>query len=535
MRTRKTNEAKLKKAPFGFILRGLTVCALTAAVGCASDKPTPRQRTETAKPPTQSTQTTTSKQEQNSPVDTNSTAPKDPNADVDKAHNGAPAEGLLGVAPVAPSEQNPTAQANSDGGVVAPDGVTSDTKPVAASPDAHDRSQPNNNDQNLLPAPPSVAVVPPRQTRLGAMFDTYLDQTKNLDEVERSAGDLVAEIFSEEEQIRPKIWEIQNLVKERYNSGQYNRESSEKVRILEAGLAEAAHNRDIYHIGRDAAIILGSSLALAVVGGYSDAGVVGRMVDYGKRGVEGVAGGIGATVKGTVSLFRPSTYKAAGERVEQYFASKFRPLTPRDRLLRNLERLGLDADEVAKIDGKILNVENMLDPQSLRKMKFYRTNMRSLKVSAVKSDDNIERFGYLIFRQSPARLSTSSKPTHYFQTDYMSEEEIKQLISKLYYGKDKREFVNYVSPDGTVTETRVLMDRFRDGITRARVAAANGVDSITQSVVTGFNMPRATQTFLLSNVLMGSGYALAMSQDRKFSDVYLESMIEAPVNESPTH
>lgn len=361
-------------------------------------------------------------------------------------------------------------------------------------------------------------------SRLAMLFTQLLDQAHRVDEIERLAGELVAEVYNEDDLIRPKVWELQNLIKERYEQNRYTPASSQKVKILEAGLAQAAMRRDLYKIGEDAAIILGSAIGLSVIRGYGLDREIGNWmnnaVDRAKRGAAGAR-------DAAASLLRPRTYREAGERVERWFAGTFRKLTPEERLMRNLEAMGLRKSELELVERNLLP-DNQADYARLINLKYSRTNMRNVGVAAVRpKKTTANRYGYLAFRQTSG--PALNRRISYHQTDMMSEASLRRLLDKLYYGKDRRVFVEFVTENGDVRTSRVMADRFKDAVTRIRDTSRGTVRNTIRQMGANFNGSRASQTFVYSLPLMSAGYALALARDYDFSNMYLESLLEGPI------
>lgn len=205
--------------------------------------------------------------------------------------------------------------------------------------------------QMAAQVPPSLPVEPVPDTELSRLFVNYLDATPaNLDSIEKGAGQVVDEVFNEDDLIRAKIWEMQNLIKDRYQNNKYSPSDAQKVRILEAGLAQAAEDRDKYQVGKDATIILGSALALAVLRGYS---VDQALMDRSAEALNATGNGLSRVGSGLRKLFSLKTYREAGQGVENWFARNFHKLTPEERLARNLSALGLPEADVTLIQRRI--------------------------------------------------------------------------------------------------------------------------------------------------------------------------------------
>jgi hypothetical protein len=409
---------------------------------------------------------------------------------------------------------------------------------------------PVNAAENTPSAVPYEIQLP--TTHLNLLFNQYLSESQDLDAVERTAGLIVAEVFNEDDQIRPKIWELQNLIKERFDNGQYSATDSDRVRILEAGLAKTAAHRETYAIGKDAVILLSSTLAFSVLRGYevqapSLRGMSNAVRSAASGTVDSIKQGAEAVGNGASRAFNWKSYKQSGERVEAWFSRSFQHLAPEGSLGRDLEALGVPSSDIASIQSRLLPSGSVDFSSVENSFRFFKTNLPTLRVAAIKQSTPLVEsgpseavpMGYLIFQQrAPALLRPTAK--RYFQTSPMPQNEIEQIMKRLYYGEDKRKFIELVSDQGGVTSTRIPASRFANVWSRAKQAGqsmrqgtANAYSGFMETVAGKFNTPRALQTFMYGAPvvagLFGAGYAIAKSDDNDdLSDVYLESLVSQP-------
>ena len=390
------------------------------------------------------------------------------------------------------------------------------------------------------PTPPSIAL--PAETHLAQLFSKFLDETKDLDEVERQSGDIVAEVFSEDDQIRPKVWELRSLIQERVQQGKYTKDQSDKVQVLVTGLSQVVKSRERWKLGRDALIIAGLSTLSGGLAGYGHnfdpIGVARRAGQATKNMVEGTTKQIARLRETTNRLTSGTTYRVVGERVENWFARSFHKLTPEERLFRNLEALGLKKSEIELIKSATVPAEHV-DIQKLHSLRYFPTNMRNLRVAALKRpEENPEGYGYLVFRQhTPRRYlrpGGGGGENTYLQTKLLSETELKEILSKMYVGTDNRRFVRLVTEDGETHTTRISVARFRDSINQRIADAKESLQAkynmTWDRLVTRFDLPRATQVFIYTLGVASGSYALARYYDHDidYADMYVESLLETP-------
>ncbi len=414
---------------------------------------------------------------------------------------------------------------------------TSDTSVVAPIPPQNPEQQGQRPD--LLPVPP----VPPRpqarartlqtpDTPLGMSFFRYVDNpTTNIEQIEELAAEVVSEVYNEDDLIGPKLWELQRLVRDRYVAGLYDELASEKVRVLESGLAQAARRKELYGIGGDAAIILTSVLAISVLRGYDvrpkplqairSAGSSVRNTVYSLRESASETGGaIREAFRG-----RGRTARATGEGVERWFSRVFRKLTPQEKFERNLARIGLQPMEREMIRNNLVPMER-IDLGTVSSFRFDKTNISGFDMVPRRENYGEETIEYLVFRQ---RVGGKIRGEYmYFQTHPLPPEEFNEIYSKVFYGRDKRRFVEVQEVYLGKKDQSGMAGRVKAGVYDASERAREGVKGFVARATENFDTRRAAEAMTTSGFLIGGGYLLGLPRDWKQPEVYLEALIERP-------
>lgn len=353
------------------------------------------------------------------------------------------------------------------------------------------------------PAAPPTQPVPPAaplpQTHLAVLFNQYLDSPSSgdLKEIEQKTEPIITEVFNDDDQIRAKIWEIQNIIKDRYDHNKYNSAQSEKVQILESGIAVASNDRDLSTIGKDAALMAGSALGLALLRGYSADAAMGSVARRAYERMKAEASKLkdgGSEV--VANLFKTQTYRDWLENSKLWFRENLKRLSAEEKVVRYLENFGLNPSDGEFLKRTLTKVE----PSSfyrIRDLQFHGESSR-LKVAAGKAPHpTAEKYGYLAFQLKSGPFF--NKQTEYYVTDEIDEARLREMASRL-----------SARLNGEVNSTGARLKRLpREGFT-----------------LPSFNTPAAVRTFAYSGGLLTAGYALSLSRDFDFSNLYLEALLD---------
>jgi hypothetical protein len=356
------------------------------------------------------------------------------------------------------------------------------------------------------------------ETELARLFNAYLSPGTTTDKVPEAAARLVGEVFNEEDDIAGKVWELRILLQERLARSSPSAEEQFKTLVLQRGLANVARDRRFENLARDAAIILGSSTGLALLSGVRMPFSPGDVASLWRRAA--TAGREYGRLGSLPSL------REAGEIFSSSFQRFFHRLTAEERLARDLAALGVKKEDVLIVRENLLASVAESGPPSIMSAgsppTFYRTNLKNISVGGiVPPQATDERYGYLIFRVSRKTALRRKTPPYYMSTNLLPKDEIERISAQLYYGKDKRKFVQLTVLGEPEEQTRVLADRLQD-LTDKFDKASEWVRGHAPS----FNGARAGHTFIISAGLLSSGYALASARDRYFSEIYIGSLLE---------
>ncbi len=401
-------------------------------------------------------------------------------------------------------------------------------------------------------------IVP--QTDLGDLFNHYMNDKVDLDGVESMAGQIVASVFEEDDQIVPKRWELKQRAIARKMSGETAPTDEDRLRTLDDQFQRAIDHRKWVGYETDAAYLIGSTAAFSVLSGYNAVptlrGVRTTVSSMAQGAVSGARAGLEGLQNGAARIFNVRNARQTGQKVEAYFSRMDWRSAPEGALIRDLEALGVANPDIEVLAARLLPMDEV-DAANLSTVRFYPTGLPTLRVAAITEKTPVieaaqvgaegveqttasEARGYLVMkRRSGSFWPFGDRSPKYFRTASLPKAEIERIMDSLLAGQKSNKFLRLVRGDGTVDSTRLPFDSFtttmgkikQEGV-GLRQRVADGYRSVANRVTGNFNAARAGRTFLYgavaTPVLVGTGYAIRTYEDTYDADVYLEALTAKP-------
>ncbi|PWU20409.1 MAG: hypothetical protein C5B49_04305 [Bdellovibrio sp.] len=327
-------------------------------------------------------------------------------------------------------------------------------------------------------------------TDLSKLFNQYLENPSNDEsEVERQAALIIDEVFNEEGQVHSKLWKLQWYVARRRWQHKLSSADEDRLHLLDASLkATLWYHRLILRLS-DHGLLLGSALTLAMLKGLAH-----------------------------------ESLEIPAQGVLARFLRLFHPLTEEEKIGRQLTTLGVHPATATTIIRNFIPAAE-IDTQKMAGLQFFPTRLRSLKILAFKRQNaSEEAYGYLMIRLRKGWWP--NKKTIYYQTRDLPRDSLSSVVEKIYYGSDKRVFMQIVDEAGPPPDQRSLLRRlfFKRS---PRPAQAEEPPRLSK----GYPSPPAVQTFLYSFALLEGAYSFQRSHLAKLTGPQLEALLSGPSDE----
>jgi hypothetical protein len=174
----------------------------------------------------------------------------------------------------------------------------------------------------------------------------------------------------------------------------------------------------------------------------------------------------------------------------------FQTTTPRQRLLITLARQGISPSTLQVLDQRLLSAEVAKVAQLPSDVRFMKTMVSGLQIAgAQRSAQNPVVAGYFYFRQT-LRRGLVSKDVYIYRTEYLPQQELEEIRSLLYRGRDRRRYAEIEAGD-------LQKDKW--------------------AIFRQYNWQRSGKTFTYSAAALTSLYAI-LSATSTSEDFYLEEL-----------
>lgn len=343
----------------------------------------------------------------------------------------------------------------------------------------------------------------PESSQISRLAQSYFAQNTPQRDVPALAAQIIQEVFSHPDEIRDKVWDLQNVIYSRKQLRALTEEEIFKIKLLEGGLNQTLADERLQALLKDLGVIGATAGLIALASGMGLSPTV-SLRKLGRRPIADRSAEISRSRRTPRAWFN------------EVILTKFHRASPGERLLHDLSLLGVHAQDIHLIQSRLLPITSH-QASRLGVEKFYRTNRKKLSVAAVSPIDYTPKeFGYFVFQLKPSRFHTKD-PVQYFKTARFTEDEMNRIVSTLFVGKDHRVFVEIVSEGGEI-ETRSTIHR---GL-RAR---ARDFRTRTSEVVNKFNTERASRALVGTTGLLSGGYIMGGVDNWRFADVYVGSLL----------
>ena len=373
--------------------------------------------------------------------------------------------------------------------------------------------------ESTNPPPPIPSFQPSMDSGMPIyqMALQYFNENEPVENLPQQAAAIIHEVFINTDEIREKLWVLQGVIHSRKQTIPTDEKERFKISLLEEGLKKTLSDERMMTVLRDVGIIGATASLVALMSGLGFTGAAAsRFLNARAERAAAAMHTVGDSMNG-------SGLRGFVTSVEHAMLRRFHP-TPTERLSRALSRLGVGAGDVADIQ-KYLRPISAQEAAQLAGKRFYRTNRKVISVAAISPIDYSAReFGFFIFRLRPRRL-ISRKPELYYTTNRFPESQMHRIMSSLFYGRDRRVFVELVTERGVVRNTAVVADDM--------IPKNNAAPETAAAATKRFDVQRARRTFGGTATALSLGYAVSGAHSYKFRDVYLGSLLSEPRAEPP--